>query len=268
MADSEERTLRNSILRLVLIYYLAESAGFFVIAWVYKFSQSFYCIFLGVQTIFLVFVGLFLIVKRKFFYLVKTGKVLSSVNLASKITLFRLSAIPCILFLIIAMKSYRVGHILAPLIGLSCLSDLFDGYISRRCNEETFMGKILDSACDYLFLGLVAIAFYCYRLLPLWLFWLIISRLLLHSLGMAILFWLRRKLIPQTTLFGKIAVAATMILFVFKPMAWIFPILAAGTKFVEIGAGILIGLSMIDKVIYLAQGIAHTSTERQGGSLH
>jgi len=251
---------------MVLIYYLAESAFFFLIVRFYPFSQAFCLVFLGVQTIFLFFMSLYLLIKRRFFYLVKSGEMLSSVNLASKITFFRLSMIPFILFLIIAMKnSFRVGHVLAPLIGLTCLSDLFDGYISRRRSEETFMGKILDSACDYLFLGLVAIAYYYYRLLPGWLFWLILSRLLLHSAGMAILFRLRRKLIPQTTLWGKIAVAATMVLFVFKPMAWIFPVMAPGTKFVEIGAGILIGISLADKAIYFSRGIARNSAERQGG---
>jgi len=263
MADLEEERLRNSILQLMLICYVAESAVFFVITRVYTLSPVFFCIFLGAQTSFLAGVSVFLIAKRKFFYLVKTGKALSAVNLASKITLFRLSMIPSVLFLIIAMKNYPVGHVLVLFIGLSCLSDLFDGYVSRRRNEETFMGKILDSACDYLFLGIVAIAYYIYHFLPSWLFWLIISRLLLHSAGMLILFLLRRKLIPQTTILGKVAVAATMVLFVFKPAAWVFPNIVSWTKFIETGAGILIGLSLADKILYLARGIAHNSAERQ-----
>jgi len=263
MGDLEDTRLRNSIVGLMLICYVVESAIFFMITRVYSLSRVFFCFFLGAQTIFLGGVSVYLIVKRKFFYLVKTGKALSSVNLASRITLFRLTMTPTVLFLIIALKSSHVGPVLVLFIGISCLSDLFDGYISRRCDEETFMGKILDSACDYLFLGIVAIAYYIYSFLPSWLFWLIISRLLLHSAGMLILFLLRRKLIPQTTIMGKVAVAATMVLFVFKPVARVFPAMVSWTRFIETGAGILIGLSLVDKILYLARGIARSSAKRQ-----
>ena len=245
------------------VYYLAESAVFFTIAVVYAFPLGFFCLFLAVQITLDAIVCLFLILKQKFFYLVKTGKPLSSVNLASKITLFRITMIPSVLFLIIALRTYPVGPVLALFIGLTCLSDLFDGYISRRRGEETFIGKILDSSSDYLLLGVVAIAYYFYRLLPAWLFWLILSRLLLHSLGMMVLFLLRRKLVPQTTIFGKIAVAATMVLFVYKPAAVIFPLMKSGTAFVEICSGVLIALSLVDKGIYLTRGIALNLAERQ-----
>jgi len=63
---------------------------------------------------------------------------------------------------------------------------------------------------------------------------------------MLILFLLRRKLVPQTTILGKVAVAATMVLFVFMPIALIFPVMAAGTNFIEISTGILISLSLAD----------------------
>ena len=267
MAVSQDRTLQKSIWILMFIYYLVESASFLIVTRVYAFSPAFFRFFLIVQTVFCAIVGLFLIVNRSLFYITNTREALSSVNLACRISLFRITMIPSVIFLIIALKDYPVGPVLAPYIGLTCLSDLFDGYISRRLNEETFIGKILDSSSDYLLLGVVAIAYYFHQLLPSWLFWLLISRLFLHSLGMMILFLLRKKLIPQTTIFGKIAVAASMILFVFKPAALIFPVLKQATGFVEISAGILIALSLVDKGIYLIRGIAGNLAERQSGPI-
>ncbi|MCL2318510.1 MAG: CDP-alcohol phosphatidyltransferase family protein [Treponema sp.] len=265
MKGLEDRTLKKSIVGLIGIYYAAIVVVFSAVAWMYSFALAFFCFFLIAQTAFLAIAGLLLVINRKFFYLVKTGKILGSVNLASRITLFRITMIPPIFFLILAIKNYHTGPVLALFTGLACLSDLFDGYISRRFNEETFMGKILDSSCDYMLLGLLAIGYYIYGLLAAWLFWLLISRLLLHSLGMLALFLLRRKLVPQTTIFGKIAVAVSMVFFVYKPAALIFPVLNAGMKFIEISAGILIALSLADKVIYLARGIWGSSLESQSG---
>ena len=274
MADLKDKKLRNSILNLLLIYYLAESAVFLATARTCNFSLSFTVIFFCVQTAFFAITGVFLIFNRNLFYIIKTenpsrarslrsdqteapsGETLSSVNFACRITLFRITMIPSVFFLIIAHKTYPVGKILAFLIGLTCLSDLFDGYISRQRNEVTFIGKILDSSSDYLLLGTVAIAYYIHQLLPSWLFWLILSRLLVHSLGMMILFLLRKKLIPQTTVFGKIAIAAVMILFVFTPAKLIFPVLRYAAKFIEAGAGILIALSLVDKGFFLVREIS------------
>ena len=272
MADLKDKKLRKSILCLLVIYYLAESAVFLAVARIYNFSLFFAVIFLCTQTVFLAIVGVFLILNRNLFYIVKkgepsqspdssrvpSGEILSSVNFACRITLFRITMIPSVFFQIIAIRTYPVGKILALLISLTCLSDLFDGYISRRRNEETFIGKILDSSSDYLLLGTAAIAYYIHQLLPPWLFWLIVSRLLVHSLGMIILFRLRKKLIPQTTIFGKIAIAAVMTLFVFTPAKLVFPVLRYAARFIETGAGILIALSLVDKGIYLVRGINET----------
>lgn len=267
MAVSPKGTLRKSVWSLISIYYLVESASFFAVARTYIFSLIFFIIFLSVQTAFCIAVALFLIINTGLFFNTNTGEVLSYVNLPCKITLFRITMIPSVIFLIIALKTWPVGPVLAPFIGLACLSDIFDGYISRRRNEVTFMGKILDSSSDYLLLGIAAIAYYFYDLLPSWLFWLILCRLLLHSTGMMILFLFRKRLIPQTTILGKIAIAASMVLFVFKPAALLSPLLMHATNFVEISAGILIALSIVDKGIFFIKGITLNLAERQGNAI-
>jgi len=266
MVEIQNRTLQKSIWGLVLIYYLGESVVFFVIGRIYGFSQVFFLLFLGAGALFCILVGMFLIINKHLFHN-NAGEVLSSVNLACKITLFRIIMIPFVIFLIIALKNFQVGPVLAFSIGLTCLSDLFDGIISRRYNQETFMGKILDSSSDYLLLGVVSIAYYLNQLLPPWLFWLLISRLLLHSLGMMVLYLLRRKLIPQTTTFGKIAVASCMILFIFMPVALVFPALERAIKFIEICTGILIFISLVDKGIFFIRGLTLNLAEREGRSV-
>ena len=267
MAESKNEMLQKSIIKLICSYYAAELAVFFIITLVYAIPIAFFFLFLAVQTIFLTGISMFLIAKRNFFYLVSTGEILHTVNLATKITLFRISMIPVVIFQTIALKSHSVGHALAFFLGLTCLSDLFDGYVSRRLKQVSYMGKILDSSCDYLLVGVVAITYYIYHLLPSWLFWLMISRLLIHSIGMLILYILSGKLVPQTTIFGKIATATGMIILVYKPAELVFPVLKLATVYVEIGAGVLIALSLADKGIFLIRGISRQLLEAQGASV-
>jgi phosphatidylglycerophosphate synthase len=96
----------------------------------------------------------------------------------------------------------------------------------------------------------MAIVYYIFRLLPAWLFLLILSRLVFHILCMAILYRVRKRLEPRTTLFGKITIASLMILFIIEAAAVILPRLRAFIIYVEITAAALIGLSIIDKAVY------------------
>jgi phosphatidylglycerophosphate synthase len=150
-------------------------------------------------------------------------------------------------------QRYPAGPVLTVAFALTFLSDFFDGRIARTMRMETYAGKILDSASDYLLLGITAGAFFFFKLLKPWLFWVIIGRLFFNALGMLILFLVHRKLRPQTTPLGKVAIAAIMILLVIeaaKPLGfpdWIV--------YAEFAAAVLIGISVIDKLLYLIRGL-------------
>jgi phosphatidylglycerophosphate synthase len=173
--------------------------------------------------------------------------------MANKVTLLRITMLPFLLFLILAFQDYPVGPVLLPVFCLVFITDMADGYLARTKKEETFIGKILDSLGDYLLLGVIGIAYAYFRLLPVWLFVLLLCRLFLQALMMMILYLVRKKLEPQTTLFGKITVAATMILFVIEPVAVIMTPVKSYIPYFEMILGVLIGISLVDKGIYFSR---------------
>ncbi|MCL2130052.1 MAG: hypothetical protein FWH35_06855, partial [Treponema sp.] len=78
-----------------------------------------------------------------------------------------------------------------------------------------------------------------------------------------ILYFLRKKLIPETSIFGKIAIAAVMILFVFKPAAIFFAVLKPAAVIIETCVGFIVALSILDKAVFLFTGIMRNLAERK-----
>jgi phosphatidylglycerophosphate synthase len=242
-------SLFRSIVLTILALFGTETAAFFCFSRVCGLGTEFFLLFLAVQAAFHLVIALFLVLNRAFFYNTRSGAAEETVNAANKISLFRISMLPFLFFLILASQRQNIGPALVISTALTFLSDFIDGRLARARDMETCMGKILDSASDYLLLGTTAAAFFFYGLIKTWLFGIIIGRLFINALGMMILSLVRKKLTPQTTFFGKIAIAAIMILMVLESAA-----LFAGTApwmiFVEIAAGAVIGVSVIDKALY------------------
>jgi phosphatidylglycerophosphate synthase len=239
-----------SIGKTIGLYCGIETLLFFLISLIYRFRGGLFLLFLGIQSFFNLIVLLYLISRRHYFFIVATGERLTRVNGANKITLFRITMLPLLLCLILAAQDYPLFPVLLPLIILTFLTDIADGLVSRINRERTFIGQILDSAGDYLVLGLMAIIYSIFKLLPVWIFLLILFRLLFHALCMTILYRVRKKLEPRTTLFGKIAIASMMVLFVAEAAGVILPRIRGFIIYVEIAAGALTGLSVIDKAVY------------------
>jgi CDP-diacylglycerol--glycerol-3-phosphate 3-phosphatidyltransferase len=85
-------------------------------------------------------------------------------SLALFLTLSRILLGP--LFLIVYLYYQRMGvsllwlpYILLALMGISELSDLFDGMLARRHNKVTDLGKLLDPMADSIFRSSVFLAF-------------------------------------------------------------------------------------------------------------
>jgi phosphatidylglycerophosphate synthase len=147
------------------------------------------------------------------FYIEPTGERLARVNLANAITLFRVSTLPTILFLVIAAKDYGIRVPLLVLVILVFLSDFADGFVSRRGKQVTKIGRMLDSTSDYGLLIVLSVAFYYYFLIPAWFFAIAVARLCLQSVLVFILIAINRRVDPKTSPLGKLAVAALMVLY-------------------------------------------------------
>jgi phosphatidylglycerophosphate synthase len=236
-----------------MVYCLFQSLAFFTLYSLWSFPLGFLLLFFATELIFYLILLSFLVKNKNLFFNVLTNQRETTLNAANKITLFRITMLPFLICLTLVSQRCPTGLVLTLAFTLTFLSDFFDGHIARTMRLETYAGKILDSASDYLLLGITAGAFFFFKLLKPWLFWVIIGRLFFNALVMLTLFLVHRKLRPQTTPLGKVAIAAIMIVLVIevaRPLG-----LPGWIAYAEPAAAVLIGASVIDKLLYLIRGL-------------
>lgn len=179
-----------------------------------------------------------------------SGERLERVNLANVVTLFRVTSMPTLLFLVLAAKDYRIRLPLLCLVVIVFATDFADGYISRKTGQVTKVGKMLDSASDYALLIVLTIVFYYFSLVPPWFFLLVTARLGLQVTFVFILIFVNRKIEPKTTFMGKAAVASIMVLYAAEVIRLIFGIGRIELFAVlEWATAAIVLLSMVDKVV-------------------
>ena len=112
-------------------------------------------------------------------------------GLPNAISIFRLVLVPVSLGCL-----YRGDHIAAFLAFLVAgVSDAADGYIARRWNLETALGRLLDPLADKVLLVGMMIALGWLGLLPVWLVALVVARDVAIVLGV-VATWVLRRPIP------------------------------------------------------------------------
>jgi CDP-diacylglycerol--glycerol-3-phosphate 3-phosphatidyltransferase len=73
-------------------------------------------------------------------------------------------------------------YILA-LILIAFISDLLDGYIARKTNQISELGKIIDPLADKVLIALIVFNLFVMGMIPTFFFWIIILRDILIFLG-------------------------------------------------------------------------------------
>ncbi|MCX7026132.1 MAG: CDP-alcohol phosphatidyltransferase family protein [Spirochaetes bacterium] len=193
-----------------------------------------------------------------------TGEKLSSINMANRITLIRVSTLPTLLYLVIAAKSHRIRYPLLILVVFIFVTDFLDGYVSRKAKEVTKAGRMMDSASDYSLLIVLTLVFRYYQLIPIWFLVLVMTRLGIQVLLMAILILVKKKIDPRTTFMGKAAVASIMVLYSFELLGYITNGLSGGLKnFLEVAVGVIVFASVGDKIWNFAASLKGPKDERR-----
>ena len=77
-------------------------------------------------------------------------------TLANSLTIFRVFVSPIFLLIYIAHNQLGISNVALPYVLLSLLlvtelSDAFDGYVARKYNQVTDLGKILDPSADSIY---------------------------------------------------------------------------------------------------------------------
>ena len=126
----------------------------------------------------------------------------TNMNLPNFLTISRIIAIP---FLIVALSYHYTGSAL--IIFVACgITDGLDGFIARTFHQRTKIGAYLDPLADKLLLTSTFITLTILHLpnqLPLWLIITVISRDVIISGGIAVLFMLGTEVQIQPTKIGK-----------------------------------------------------------------
>ncbi len=128
------------------------------------------------------------------------------------ISMMRVMMVFPAIFALVAHLNLLVGAIFIT----AFLSDLLDGFVARKTNTVSEIGKVIDPLADKIFVGFVVITMAAYGMIPIWFLVTILARdLLIVSVGV----WAKRKLgvVLPSNYPGKAAVfsmALTLLLIV------------------------------------------------------
>ena len=146
---------------------------------------------------------------------------------ANKITILRILLIP---FFVVEVLYYgKTGNELHWLLAIlsfavAAICDGVDGYIARRYNQRSELGRILDPLADKLLLvsGVVLLSFSWpyFDTIPLWLTGTIIGRDILILVGLLVIQMTVGKVTVRPRMIGKIATVLQMAVVIWVLLQW------------------------------------------------
>ncbi|GAB6098602.1 CDP-diacylglycerol--glycerol-3-phosphate 3-phosphatidyltransferase [Halanaerocella petrolearia] len=164
-------------------------------------------------------------------------------TIANYLTLTRIFLLPFFLFFFFWNIKYH--YLIAGIIFIfSSLTDLFDGYIARKFNQVSALGRILDPLADKLTFIAVFIALAIKGIIPMIVIGIILFRELIILFGSIYLYYQSSDIIsPSKT--GK---TATFLLYI-TAAAYIWNL-----SFLKPAVFIAIGLAFVSGIRYCLEG--------------
>jgi CDP-diacylglycerol--glycerol-3-phosphate 3-phosphatidyltransferase len=97
-------------------------------------------------------------------------------NLPNRITIARILTIPVVVYMLVWLPDPKMAIAAAVLVVIASLSDILDGYLARKRNEITSLGKLLDPIADKLLLIAIMIPLIELNRIPAWMGVLLLGR--------------------------------------------------------------------------------------------
>ncbi|CAN5583490.1 MAG: CDP-alcohol phosphatidyltransferase family protein [Euzebyaceae bacterium] len=157
------------------------------------------------------------------------------VTAANAITALRLLGLPLFVWLMVVVRAYGIAFAVLVVVATT---DWVDGYVARRFDQVTKLGKIIDPLIDRALLATTALTLLYVGFLPLWVAVLVVGRDLV-LLAVSVTLFGGNPGIPVSRL-GKLATACLLIGvpgFLLGRMDWAGaqPFLAAAYAFTVVG---------------------------------
>lgn len=159
-------------------------------------------------------------------------------TISNILTTIRILLLPWIIYFFV-LNTRRSQQIAFILMIIAALTDLSDGFLARKLNQKTNLGKVLDPIADKLGLFSVGILLVIYRNLPLWLLVILFIRDSFYATAGYML--LRKGSVPEARLPGKLTTTSLALTFLF----YLLKIRLLSTIFLYIST-VMIIISFID----------------------
>lgn len=121
-------------------------------------------------------------------------------NIPNILTIIRFILIPFI-FMAVISQHYLVGLII---FTVSAITDVLDGYIARKYNYVTDIGKLIDPLADKLTQMALLSALCILNLLPLWIFIVVFIKELVIIVSASVLYS-KKDVVVYSKWYGKLA---------------------------------------------------------------
>ena len=168
-----------------------------------------------------------------------------------------ISALRIVLIIVFAVLliAHEDGWAIATL-ALAGISDFLDGYLARRWNQVTKLGRILDPTADRMLTIAVVFGLGIRGIIPWWLVGVLFTRDIV--VGIALLYGRSRGVdSPQVTMTGK---WATGLLYLFLPLAYLAAVAFGVEGWLHTVA--IVGATA-SAVLYWAAGLGYVKDVRQ-----
>ncbi len=124
-------------------------------------------------------------------------------NLPNMITIVRFFLVPLFLVTFWSPSSSRILLSMG-VVAIAGITDIVDGYVARKYNQVTPLGKILDPVADKLVIITVMISLFLEGKFPLWLVVLVLFKEMVLVFG-GIFLVLKEKFEISASIYGKAA---------------------------------------------------------------
>ena len=264
----ENRLIRRQVFRLVfftvLPLFILNCLYSYLTTVLYGISPPAFYKYVLLSSVFdgLIILGSLAVSKE--FRLEATGEILKRVNVPFYLSFIRLTAIPTLVFLFLHIERINAAVALVPFLAFIFLTDLFDGLLARSFELTTRIGRILDAAGDYLLIFAISWVYLFIDFIPLWLFIIVLIRLLLQAVGITILYCLHGYSSLKLSFLGKASIFAVFTVYGIELLAYLqVPGLGHPTvvTILEIAAAGIVGASLLEKALLLRKSFSHAFEE-------